>query len=206
MAHFLSDVFGALGLDQPDGKATQAGDVLGAMPCADTAAVLVIVPIEDIMAAVFDGPVATVDLEKALGVGLLRGAAGDAIGNLAGGLAGLFVDRDAFDGKDLADMREVQVVVKGGGRPDFTGFDAAVVGRVMRDKVRGLSVSEPKSDVIKECGMIGFDGEVVVGVAFFDQVVGEFALGEKRIGGDIFVMEIEAIEERDRHTDLVSLF
>jgi hypothetical protein len=31
-------------------------------------------------------------------------------------------------------------------------------------------------------------------------------LGEKRIGGDIFVMEIEAIEERDRHTDLVSLF
>jgi hypothetical protein len=54
--------------------------------------------------------------------------------------------------------------------------------------------------------MIGFDGEVVVGVAFFDQVVGEFALGEKRIGGDIFVMEIEAIEERDRHTDLVSLF
>ena len=76
----------------------------------------------------------------------------------------------------------------------------------MRDKVGVLSVSEPKSDVVKECGMIGFDGEVIVGVAFFDQVVGEFALGEKRIGGDIFVMKIEAIEERDRHTDLVGLF
>ena len=73
LAHFLSDAFHALGLDQTDGEAAQAGDVLGAVAGADAAAVLVIVPIEDVVAAVFDGPVAAVDLEQALGIGLLRG-------------------------------------------------------------------------------------------------------------------------------------
>jgi len=37
-------------------------------------------------------------------------------------------------------------------------------------------------------------------------VVGEMALGQKRIGGDVFVVQIEAIEQRDGHADLVGLF
>ena len=83
MAHFLSDAAHALGLDQTDGEAAQAGDVLGAVAGADAAAVLVIVPIEDVMAAVFDSPVAPVNFEQALGIGLLGGTAGDAVGDVA---------------------------------------------------------------------------------------------------------------------------
>jgi hypothetical protein len=31
-------------------------------------------------------------------------------------------------------------------------------------------------------------------------------LGEQRIGSDVFIFEIKAIEQRDRHGDLVGLF
>lgn len=60
LGHFLSDAAHVPGFDQTDGEAAQAGDVLGAVAGADAAAVLVIVPIEDVMAAVFDGPVVAV--------------------------------------------------------------------------------------------------------------------------------------------------
>jgi len=46
----------------------------------------------------------------------------------------------------------------------------------------------------------------IVGLALDDQVVGEFALGVKRIGVDVLVFEIEAVEQRDSHGDLVGLF
>lgn len=45
-----------------------------------------------------------------------------------------------------------------------------------------------------------------MGMAFIDQVVGEFALGQKRIGSDVSVFEIEAVEQWDSHADLVGLF
>jgi len=82
LAHFLSDAAHALGLDHTDGEAAQAADVLGAVAGADAAAVLVVVPIEDVVAAVFDGPVATVDLEQALGIGLCGRSTGDAVGHI----------------------------------------------------------------------------------------------------------------------------
>ena len=83
LAHFLGDAFHTFGLDDADGEAAQASDILGAVAGADAAAVLVIVPIEDVVAAIFDGPVATVDLEQALGIGMLGRAASDAVGHFA---------------------------------------------------------------------------------------------------------------------------
>ncbi len=83
LAHFLSDAAHALGLDHTDGEAAQPSDVLRAVAGADAAAVLVVVPIEDVVAAVFDGPVATVNLEQTAGIGLLFGATGDAVGDIA---------------------------------------------------------------------------------------------------------------------------
>ena len=41
--------------------------------------VLVVVPIEDVVAAVFDGPMATVNHEQTLGIGLSGRTVGDAI-------------------------------------------------------------------------------------------------------------------------------
>jgi hypothetical protein len=103
----LSNVFDTLGFDQAVNKAAQAGDVLGAVSGPNPAAVLVVVPSEDVVVFVFDSPAAAVDLQQASGIGLLGTTAGDAVGEIAGGLAGLFVDLDAFDGEGLSNMREV---------------------------------------------------------------------------------------------------
>ena len=73
------------------------------MAGADAAAVLAIVPVEDVVATVFDGPMPPVDLQDLLGTGLFRGAAGDAVGCLMGASAGLLVDGFPFDDKGLAD-------------------------------------------------------------------------------------------------------
>jgi hypothetical protein len=105
LAHFLSDVFDSLGLNQSDGEAAQAGDVLRAVAGADAAAVLVVVPIEDVMTAVFDRPVATIDFEQApgigsgCGVGLLRIDYLWLIGNKKG-------DKSNYQNAYLANPRE----------------------------------------------------------------------------------------------------
>ncbi len=80
MSHGLGGAADTLGFDEADGKAAQAGHVFGAVAGADTTAILVVGPVEDVVAAVFDDPVCAVDLQETLGVSLLWGTAGDAIG------------------------------------------------------------------------------------------------------------------------------
>lgn len=107
-----------------------------------SAAVFVIVPIDNVMAAVFDAPVSTVGSQHALRVGLFRGSAGNSIGDFTGVLAAFFIGGFALDDKSLADVRKIQVTVEFGGGPDFTDFDAAVIRWVAMDKIGGLAVFE----------------------------------------------------------------
>jgi len=65
-------------------------------------------------------------------------------------------------------MREVEVGVEFSSGPDLTGFDTAVIGWVPHDEERLSSVCEEHDEIVKEGGLIGFDGEVVVGVALSD--------------------------------------
>ena len=99
------------------------------------AAVFVIVPIDNVMTAVFDAPVATVGGKHAFRVGLLRGPAGNAVGDFAGVFAGFFICKLTLDDKSLSDVRKVQIVVEFGGGPDFADFDATVIGWVQRTKL-----------------------------------------------------------------------
>ena len=87
-----------------NGNASQAGDVSRAVAGSYPAAVFVQVPVDDVVAAVFDAPVAAVCFEDPPGVGLLRGAAGDAVGKLAGAFPGFFLDALALDDEGLAHM------------------------------------------------------------------------------------------------------
>jgi hypothetical protein len=119
-------------------------------------------------------------------------------------LTGFFVDHDPFDEKDLTEMGEVEIAVEFGRGSDFTGFDAPMVRRIESLEVGMFSIVEEQHQVVKDRGLIGFDDEV--GLSLIDQVVSEFALGEQGIGGDVGVFKIEAVEQRDRHTDLVGLF
>ena len=104
------------------------------------AAVFVKVPIDNVMTAVFDAPVAAVGGKHALRVGLLRGPAGNAIGDVTGVFAGFFICELPLDDKSLSDMRKVQIAVKFGCGPDFADFDAAVIRWVAKDKIGLLSI------------------------------------------------------------------
>jgi hypothetical protein len=104
------------------------------------AAVFVIVPIDNVMTAVFDAPVATVSGKHALRIGLFRGAAGNAIGDVTGVFTGFFICELALNDKSLSDVRKVQIAVEFGCSPDFANFDAAVIRRVAEEEIRLLPV------------------------------------------------------------------
>jgi len=54
---YIANVFG---FDDANGESPQLGDIFGSVTHMYAAAVFVIVPIDNVMAAVFDAPVATV--------------------------------------------------------------------------------------------------------------------------------------------------
>ena len=110
------------------------------MALADAAAVFVIVPIDNVMTAIFDAPVAPVGGQHAHRVGLLRSSAGNTIGDVTGEFTGFFICGLALDDKSLSDVRKVQIVVEFGGGPDFSDFDSAVIRRIAEDKIGIVAV------------------------------------------------------------------
>lgn len=60
------------------------------MAGAYAAAVFIEIPVQDVVAAVFDAPVAAVDGKELLGVYFVGLSAGDAVGDVVGVLSGLF--------------------------------------------------------------------------------------------------------------------
>jgi len=136
----LRDIAYAFGFDDANGESSQSSDVFWAVTSSYAAAVFVIVPIDNVMTAVFDAPVATVGGEHALRVGLLRSPAGNAIGDFTGVFAGFFICGLPLDEKSLSDVRKVQIAVEFGCGPDFADFDPAVIRRVAMDKIWVLPV------------------------------------------------------------------
>jgi len=70
--------------------------------------------------------------------------------------------------------------------------------------VGSLSILKEQRDIGLQRGLIAFDGEVVVGLASND-IRGQLALREKRIGGDVLTLNVDAVEQRDEHSDLIGL-
>jgi hypothetical protein len=58
---------------------------------------------------------------------------------------------------------------------------------------------------LKQPGLVSFDDEVIVGFAFMDQVMGQLALCEQGVGGDVFSLDIDGIKQRNGRLDLVGL-
>ena len=104
------------------------------------AAVFVIVPIDNVMTAVFDAPVAAVGGKYVLRVGLFSSSAGNTIGDVTGVCTSFFISGLALDDKSLSDVGKVQIVVELGCGPDFADFNSAVIRRIAVDKVGLLSV------------------------------------------------------------------
>ena len=154
-----------------------------------------------------DGPVAAVEGEQALGVSGVRGVAGDAVGVFDGALAG-FLDGDgAFDEERLSDMGECQVVVEAFGGPDGAAFDAPVREAGRFAEVGFAAFSEEGFDVVEQGGLVGLDGEQVVGAALAE-AVRELALGEQGVGGEGCAGDIgvQAVEQGEDGADFVGAF
>jgi len=62
-----ADLFG---FNNADGKAPETCDIFRAMAFADAASVLIVIPVKDVMATVFDAPMPPVCGEYFLGIGL----------------------------------------------------------------------------------------------------------------------------------------
>ncbi len=147
-AYFLRNANSTFGFDEADGEAAQSGDILWAMSCANTTAVFVVVPINHIVATVFDAPVLAVGLKDFFGISLFVRAAGDLVNDFVSLFTRFLVEAFPLDHKGLADMGEIQVLVERRGCPNFAGFDASVIGWGMVDKIGLLPVLEEQGNIL----------------------------------------------------------
>ena len=176
LPHFLSDAENAFGFNDSNGKPSESGDVLWTIAATYTATIFIVVPIKDVVATL-NAPMASIGGENVTCVGFSGRLAGDAIGGLTRAFARLFICAVTFDHESLPDVREVQVVAELVGGPDFTGFDASMIGRRCIHIIWFFPVLEKQGDILKECRLVCLYGEVIVGLALQDQVVRDTALG-----------------------------
>ena len=76
LSHFLCNATSASGFDEGNGKTPQPRDVFRAISGSYPATVFVVVPVNDVMATVFDAPVAAVYSKDTFRVGLLGSLTG----------------------------------------------------------------------------------------------------------------------------------
>ena len=158
---FLSNATYAFGFDDADCEAPEARHVFRTVAGAYPAAVLIIVPVDNVVTAL-DAPMKSVGSQNTLGVCLLRRSTGDTVGNLFRVFACFFVNGLSLNGKSLSDMWEIEVAIQFGGNPDFADFDPAVIRGIAKSKIGLFAILEEKADIIKECGLVFFNGEVIM--------------------------------------------
>ena len=59
---------------------------------------------------------------------------------------------------------------------------------------------------MQNAALVSFDGEMIMGMTFLDQVLGELALGQQGISRHILALNIDGIKQWDSHFDLVGAF
>ena len=94
-------------------------------------------------------------------------------------------------------MGEIQIGIKFGCGPNFSDFDSAMIGGITGNKVRLGALFEVELKVFKDSGLVAFNGKVVMGIAVFNQVVGNRVLSQQGIGGNVFTLDIDGIEQGD---------
>ena len=111
LSHFLSNTASAFGFNERDGETPQPGDVFGAISGMNAAAIFVIIPVDNVMATVFDAPVPPIDSKNSLRICLLRGLAGYAVSDFTGVFACFLVSGFSLNAEHLSDIRKLEIVV-----------------------------------------------------------------------------------------------
>ena len=73
------------------------------------------------------------------------------------------------------------------------------------DEIRGLPVLDVKRDVVADRRLVGFDGEVVMGCSLGHKVIGQLALDERGISGEVLAFDGDGLQQQDGHADFVRL-
>jgi len=115
------------------------------------------------------------------------------ISDVVGDLAGPLFNRFPLDQEGLLHVGEVEIVVEFSGGPDFSSFNPAMIRGIIRNEIRLLAILEIQFDIFKECGLVAFDREVLMGFPHQVYVIGKLSLGEQSICGNIFSLQINGI-------------
>jgi hypothetical protein len=156
--------------------------------------------------AIFDAPVATINLENTLWISLLRRSAGNAVCDVTRGFAGFFLCKMSFYDESLSDLRKIKVAIEFGCCPNLSDFDSSMVWGIIFNEIRLLPVLEVQCDVSKNSGLVSFDREMIMGMTLVDQVLSYLALGQQSIGSNILAFNIDGIKKRDGSFDFVGTF
>jgi hypothetical protein len=100
--------------------------------------------------------VLAVDLEYTLRAGLFQGPAGDAVGEVQGTCAGLFLPRMPLDEERLADVGKVELAVELHGGPDLPGLDSSVIRGRLLHEMRLSPILEVELQIVENSGPVSF--------------------------------------------------
>ena len=142
LSHFLCYAAYAFGFDDSNGQSPQSGDVFDAVARTDSTPVFVVIPINNVMAAILDGPMAPIHVEDTLWVGFIDLSTGDAVNDFTRAFAGLFLCRVSLDEERLSEVGKVQVAVQFGCGPNLSDFDSSMIGGCILNEIRLLAILE----------------------------------------------------------------
>lgn len=166
--------------------------------------VFVVIPVDDVVAAVFNTPVAAIDSQDLVGIGLLGRLTGDATNDFTRDFPGFFLDCLPFDHEDLAKAGEVEIIIEFYRGPDLPDLDSAMAG-IRAGGRRFAAIFKAETDIFEESRLVAFDGEVIIGLPVFNQMSSQCTLGQKCIGGDGLSCDIDRCQQRDGDLDFICL-
>ncbi len=198
------------GLEQVQGDAGQAGEVLGGVALADAAVVFAEVDVQAPVQVVLHAPVAADVLQQPRGV--VGRQAADVVAVLAGGLA---VDRplglDADEAAQVLPLALLGEPVDLRGRPDSPLLDPAVAlvdgrGRAVGDAVAvvGQALVEELHRLLVQRALVALELQEVV-AALVDDLLGDLLLAAGRVDGDHRPVHVQQLQQFGDGRDLVAL-
>jgi hypothetical protein len=182
----------------PDGEVAQAGHDVRAGAGADLAGVLGEGGIPKVVERL-DRPVPTQQVGQPGGAGLVEGEAGDRIDGHGPPSPGPKLAGPAGDLDDLRGVREPEVVDGDGLEGAQLDATVAAVAGAVSD---GDAIPGQTGAAVQQRGLVGLDGEQVVGLLAVHEELGGLRVGLQRVGGDHGAGEVEAVKQRGEGGDL----
>lgn len=133
------------------------------------ASVFIVIPVDDVVTGIFNAPVAAIDFQNAVGIGLVWRLTGDAVNYFARDFPCLLLGPLAFDHEALADVGEIEIVIEFRRCPDSPNLDSSMP-EIRTDSSRFAAVFKGEGEIFEELRLVAFDGEVIMGLPVFDQI------------------------------------